>query len=127
MRTHQTAPQTIDEYIAGFPKDVREILEKIRMTIRKAAPDAEETISYQMPTFTLKGNLVHFAAFKKHIGFYPTPTGTEKFQKELSVYKGAKGSVRFPLGQPIPFALVSKIVKFRVKENLERAAAKAKK
>ena len=127
MRTDQTAPKTIDEYIAGFPRDIQEILGKIRMTIRKAAPDAEETIKYRMPTFTLTGNLVHFAAFKKHIGFYPTPTGTEKFQKELSVYKGAKGSVRFPLDKPIPFNLISRIVKFRAKENSERAEAKRKK
>ena len=127
MRTSQTAPRNIDEYIAGFPNDVQEILEKIRMTIRKAAPDAEETIKYQIPTFTLKGYLVHFAAFKKHIGFYPTSTGIEKFKNELSVYEGAKGSVKFPLDKPIPFALISKIVKFRVKENLDRAAAKAKK
>ncbi len=127
MRTHQAAPKNIDEYIAAFPHDVQEIMEKIRLTIRKAAPDAEETISYQIPTFTLKGNLVHFAAFKKHIGFYPTSTGVEKFKNELSVYEGAKGSVRFPLDKPIPFALISKIVKFRVKENLDRAAAKGKK
>ncbi len=97
------------------------------MTIRKAAPDAEETINYQIPTFTLKGNLVHFAAFKEHIGFYPTPTGIDKFKKELSVYEGAKGSVKFPLDQPIPFDLIDKIVKFRVKENLARAKAKGKK
>ena len=97
------------------------------MTIRKAAPDAEETIKYQMPTFTLKGNLVHFAAFKKHIGFYPVPTGIEKFKNELSVYESGKGSVQFPLDKPIPYGLISKIVKFRVKENLGRAAAKWKK
>jgi uncharacterized protein YdhG (YjbR/CyaY superfamily) len=127
MKTDRTAPKTIDEYIAGFPDDVQEILEKIRMTIRKAAPDAEETISYQIPTFTLKGNLVHFAAFKKHIGFYPTSTGIAKFKKELAVYEGAKGSVKFPLDKPIPFSLISRIVKFRVKENLARAAAKGKK
>jgi uncharacterized protein YdhG (YjbR/CyaY superfamily) len=127
MRTNQTAPKNIDEYIAGFPNDVRGILEKIRMTIRKAAPDAEETIKYQIPTFTLKGNLVHFAAYKKHIGFYPAPTGNEKFKNELSVYKGAKGSVKFPLDKPIPFDLISKIVKFRIRENLERAEAKQKK
>ena len=127
MRTDQTAPKNIDEYIAGFPHDVQEILEKIRLTIRKAAPDAEETISYQMPTFTLKGNLVHFAAYKKHIGLYPAPSGTEKFKQELSVYKAAKGSVRFPLDRPIPFDLISQIVKFRVKENLSRAEAKGKK
>ena len=127
MSDNQTAPRNIDEYIAGFPNDVQEILEKIRMTIKKAAPDAEETIKYQMPTFTLKGNLVHFAAFKKHIGFYPVPTGIEEFKNELSVYEGGKGSVRFPLDKPIPFDLISKFVKFRVKENLARAAAKGKK
>jgi len=127
VKTDETTPQDIDEYIASFPKDIQEILEKIRITIRKAAPDAEETIKYQLPTFTLKGNLVHFGAFKKHIGFYPTPTGTEEFKNELSVYEGAKGSVRFPLDKPIPFDLISKIVKFRVQENLERAEAKGKK
>jgi uncharacterized protein YdhG (YjbR/CyaY superfamily) len=124
MRTDRTAPRTIDEYIAGFPPEVQAILEKVRTTIRKAAPRAEETISYQIPTFTLKGNLVHFAAFKKHIGFYPTPTGIEKFKDELSVYEGAKGSVKFPLDNPIPFGLIGKIVRFRVKENLERAESK---
>ena len=127
MRTNQAAPKNIDEYIAGFPDDVQEILEKIRMTIREAAPDAEEKISYQMPTFTLKGNLVHFAAYRKHIGLYPAPRGIEKFKKELSAYEGAKGSVRFPLDKPIPFGLISRIVKFRVKDNLERAEAKGKK
>ena len=127
MRTNQTAPKDIDEYIAGFPNDVQEILQKIRMTIRKAAPAAEETIKYQMPTFTLTGKLISFAAWKRHIGLYPAPTGTEEFNKELSVYRAAKNSVRFPLDQPIPFNLISRIVKFRVKKNLERAAAKAKK
>jgi len=127
MRTVRPVPKDMDEYIAGFPQEVQGILQKIRATIRKAAPGAEETINYQMPTFVLKGNLVHFAAFKKHIGFYPTPTGIEKFKVELSVYEGAKGSVRFPLEKPIPFGLISKIVKFRVKENLGRAEARAKK
>ena len=127
MKTDSTPPKTIDEYIAGFPQDIQEILEKIRATIKEAAPDAEETISYQIPTFTLKGNLVHFAAFKKHIGFYPTPTGLEEFRNELSTYQFAKGSVRFPLDKPIPFVLIGEIVKFRVKENLERAAIKEKK
>jgi uncharacterized protein YdhG (YjbR/CyaY superfamily) len=127
MKTNQSSSPKIDEYIAGFPEEVQEILEKIRTTIRKAAPNAEETINYGIPTFTLKGNLVHFAGFKKHIGFYPTPTGIERFKKELSVYEGAKGSVQFPLDKPIPYGLISKIVKFRVKENLERAAAKGKK
>ena len=124
MRSDQTTPRTIDEYIAGFRRDVQEILEKIRMTIREAAPKAEETIKYRIPTFTLKGNLVHFAAFKKHIGFYPEPTGMEAFKDELSVYEGAKGSVQFPLDQPIPYDLIGRIVAFRVKENLERAKGK---
>ena len=127
MKTNQSRSPKIDAYIAGFPEDVQQILEKIRTTIQKAAPNAEETINYGIPTFTLKGNLVHFAGFKKHIGFYPTPTGIEKFRKELSVYEGAKGSVQFPLDKPIPYGLISRIVKFRVKENLERAAAKGKK
>ena len=127
MRANQRAPRNIDEYIAGFPKDVQKSLEKIRRTIRKAAPDAEETISYQMPTFTLRGNLVYFAAYKKHIGLYPAPRGIEQFKKELSAYEGSKGTVRFPLDEPIPFELISRIVKFRAKDNLERAAAKRKK
>ena len=127
MKTAQTAPQTIDEYIAGCPADVQDVLQKIRKTIHEAAPEATEKISYQMPTFYLKGNLVHFAAFKEHIGFYPVPTGIEKFKKELSVYKQGKGSVQFPLDQPMPYDLITKIVKFRVKESLAAAAAKAKK
>ena len=124
MKTDQTAPKTIDEYIAGFPRDVQEILQKIRMTIRKAAPDAKETIKYRMPTFTLNGNLVYFAGFKSHIGFYPIPTGVEQFKKELSVYKQGRGSVQFPLDKPIPYDLISRIVKFRVKENLAKAKKK---
>ena len=127
MQTDQIKPKTIDEYITGFPQDIQTILEKIRMTIRNAAPDAEETISYQMPTFTLKGNLVHFAAFKKHIGFYPTPSGIEIFKNEISAYKNAKGSVQFPLDKPIPYDLISRIVTLRVKENLEKAQAKERK
>jgi uncharacterized protein YdhG (YjbR/CyaY superfamily) len=126
-RGNMRIARNIDEYIAGFPHDVQEILEEIRMTIREAAPEADEAIKYQIPTFTLKGNLVHFGAFKKHIGFYPTSTGIDKFKNELSVYVGAKGSVRFPLDKPIPFDLISEIVKFRVRENLERAEAKQKK
>jgi uncharacterized protein YdhG (YjbR/CyaY superfamily) len=124
MRKSRPEPKDIDEYIAGFPEDVQKILEKIRTTIRKAAPDAEETIKYQMPTFTLNGNLVHFGAYKKHIGFYPAPRGVEKFKQALSAYEGAKSTVRFPLDKPIPFGLISKIVKFRVKKNLERAEGK---
>jgi len=127
MRTKPKTPKNIDEYIASFPNDVQEILEKIRMTIRKAALDAEEKISYQIPTFTLNGKyLVYFAAYKKHIGLYPAPRGSEEFKKELSVYEGGKGTVRFPFDKPIPFDLIRRIVKFRIKENLERAKAKGK-
>ena len=128
MRAKQTAAQNIDEYIADFPPDVQEILEMIRVTIRKAAPDAEETISYQIPTFNLKGKyLVYFAAYKKHIGLYPAPRGIEKFKKELSAYEGGKGTVRFPLAKPIPFGLIGRIVKYLVKENVARAKAKGDK
>lgn len=127
MNPDQPAPKTIDEYIAGFPPDLQAILQNIRATIHAAAPDAQETISYQMPTFTLHGNLVHFAAFKQHIGFYPTPSGTAQFQAALAVYKGGKGSVQFPLDQPIPYDLIAEIVKFRVAENEAKAAAKRKK
>lgn len=116
--------KNIDEFIAGYPEDVQKILRKIRATIKKAAPNAEETIHYGIPTFTLNGNLVHFSAFKKHIGFYPTPSGIAKFKNELSAYESAKGSVKFPLDQPIPYELIAKIVKFRVKENLEKAKTK---
>ena len=118
-------PDTIDAYIASFPENVQEILQQIRMTIQKAAPDAVETISYAMPTFKLNGNLIHFAAFKNHIGLYPAPQGIEAFKRELSVYKGAKGSVQFPLDQPMPLALITKITKFRVKQqNAQRTKLK---
>jgi uncharacterized protein YdhG (YjbR/CyaY superfamily) len=127
MAINKSTSKEIDKYIAGFPKEVQVILEKVRKTIRKAAPKAQETINYGIPTFTLEGNLVHFAGYKGHIGFYPTPGGIEKFKKELSVYEGAKGSIKFPLDQPIPYDLISKITAFRVKENLARAEAKAKK
>ena len=127
MTTTTSTPKDIDAYISNYPKDVQEILEKVRMTIRENAPGADEKISYGIPTFYLKGNLVHFAAYKRHIGFYPTSSGIEKFQKELSVYKGAKGSVQFPLDQPIPYDLIGEIVRFRVKENLARAETKVKK
>ena len=108
---------SIDEYIALFPKDIQKILQELRATIKAAAPDAKEKISYQMPTFDLYGNLVHFAAHKNHIGFYPTPSGIDAFKNELSVYEGAKGSVQFPLNKPLPLKLISKIVKFRVAEK----------
>ena len=117
----------IDSYIAGFSEEIREILIKVRETIKQAAPEAKETLSYQIPTFILKGNLVHFAAYKNHVGFYPTPSGIERFKDELSVYKGAKGSVQFPIDKKIPYDLISKIVKFRVKEKLKREDIKTKK
>ena len=119
--------KTIDEYIKTFPDDVQDILQRMRHIIQEAAPEATEAISYRMPTFKLKGNLVHFAAFKNHIGFYPTPSGIEQFKEPLSVYRGAKGSVQFTLDKPIPYELVSEIVAFRVQENLAKAAAKRKK
>jgi uncharacterized protein YdhG (YjbR/CyaY superfamily) len=111
---------TIDEYIKTFPEHVQIILKKMRVTIRDAAPEAQEAISYQMPTFRLNGNLVHFAAFKNHIGFYPSPSGIEAFKEELSPYKSAKGSVQFPMDKPVPYDLVKKIVQFRVQENLKK-------
>jgi uncharacterized protein YdhG (YjbR/CyaY superfamily) len=115
---------TIDEYIDTFPEDVRSRLQTLKQAIKEIAPEVEEAIKYQMPTFVLHGNLVHFAAFKHHIGFYPTPSGTETFKKELSSYKTAKGSIQFPIDQPLPLPLIRKIVKFRVKENLERSRKK---
>lgn len=124
MAMQNTLAKNIDEYIASFPADVRKKLEEMRATIKKAAPEAEETISYAIPTFKLKGNLVHFAAFKNHIGFYPAPKGIEAFKKELSAYEGGKGTVQFPLDKPLPLALISKIVKFRVKDNLDKTKTK---
>jgi uncharacterized protein YdhG (YjbR/CyaY superfamily) len=121
-------PNNIDEYIAGFPKETQEILEQVRATIKKAAPEAEETISYAIPTFTLnKTYLVYFAGFKNHIGFYPTPSGIKEFEKDFSVYKTGKGSIQFPLDKPMPLDLITRIVKFRLKENIERAKTKGKK
>lgn len=126
MDTSQTYT-TIDEYIALFPEDVQMKLRELRAVIKAAAPEAGEKISYQMAAFTLHGILVYFAAFKNHIGFYPAPRGIEQFKDELSAYKGSKGTVQFQLDEPIPYDLVTKIVKFRVKENLEKAEAKGKK
>ncbi|HMJ46941.1 MAG TPA: DUF1801 domain-containing protein [Ferruginibacter sp.] len=113
-------PASIDEYIAGFQEQTQKILEQVRATIKKAAPGAEETISYAMPAFRLNGYLVYFAAFKNHIGFYPAPSGSAAFIKELSPYKTGKGSVQFPLDKPMPLHLITKIVQFRVKENLQK-------
>ena len=117
---------TIDEYIAEQAEGVRPILSEIRATIGKNAPGARETIKYRMPTFVLNKNLVHFAAFGRHIGFYPTPSGIKEFKDELSLYHNAKGSVQFSLDKPIPFGLVRKIVKFRVKETRDKLAAKSR-
>jgi uncharacterized protein YdhG (YjbR/CyaY superfamily) len=123
MKTGSTAKNT-EEYIAGFPTDVQRILREILSIIRTAAPDAEETIKYRMPTFVLHGNLVHFAAFEKHIGFYPTPSGIEAFKDELSAYPNAKGSVQFPVDKAVPFDLIREIVKFRVKEAHQKLTPK---
>ncbi len=117
----------IDKYIAGFPRDTQKLLKQLRATIRKATPRAEEVISCQMPAFKYHGMLVWFAAYRNHIGFYPTSSGIKAFEKELSIYKGAKGSVQFPLDKPLPLGLITKIVKFRVKEDLQRAEANVKK
>jgi uncharacterized protein YdhG (YjbR/CyaY superfamily) len=124
MKTDVLTTANIDEYIAQFPEEVQRKLQELRQTIRIAAPHAKESISYQMPTFKLKGNLVHFAAYKNHIGLYPAPSGIEKFKKELSVYKGAKGSVQFPIDKPLPLKLIEKIVRFRVKEVMEAGEEK---
>ncbi len=124
MKADKSTSNVIDEYIAQFPEDVQKILQKVRKTIRNVAPDAQEKINYGIPTFTLNGNLVHFAGFKSHIGFYPTPSGIEKFKKELSKYEGAKGSVKFALVQPIPFDLIKEITEFRVKEQIAKGKKK---
>jgi uncharacterized protein YdhG (YjbR/CyaY superfamily) len=115
---------TIDEYIKTFPKDIQKILQEVRRTIKEAAPDADEAISYQIPTFKLNGNLVHFAAVKNHIGFYPGSKVIQVFTKEFSSYKSSKGAVQFPIEKPIPLALIKKIVKYRVKENSHRLKKK---
>jgi uncharacterized protein YdhG (YjbR/CyaY superfamily) len=120
-------PKTVSAYIALFPPEVQEILEKIRSTIRTAAPAAQETISYQIPAFTLNGPLVYFAAFKNHIGFYPPVRGDARLEKAISKYAGEKGNLRFPLDQPVPYRLISRIVKLRVKQNMATARAKRKK
>lgn len=127
MKTETAKPTSIDEYIALFPADVQEILQKVRAVVKTAVPQATEAISYGMPTFKLQGNLVHFGAFKTHLGFYPVPSGLEMFKEELAPYKGGKGSVQFPYDQPIPYELIGKIANFRATENLEKVAAKKKK
>jgi uncharacterized protein YdhG (YjbR/CyaY superfamily) len=125
MKTTSVTYSSIDEYIATFPEDIQKKLQNIRATIKAAAPEAQEKISYQMPTYFLHGNLVHFAAFTNHIGFFPVPSGIEAFKDELSVYETSKGGVRLPLNQPLPLELITRIVKFRVAENLKHAELKA--
>ncbi len=122
----KTIPKSIDEYILQYPQEIQEILNTIRKVIKDSAPNAEEKISYGMPTFALNGNLVHFAAYKNHIGFYPSSSGISSFQQELSEYKTSKGAVQFPIGKPIPYELISQIVKFRVAENQRKAEEKIK-
>jgi uncharacterized protein YdhG (YjbR/CyaY superfamily) len=122
MATDRVTPQSIDEYIAAFPPEVRGILARIRLTIAKAAPEAQQTISYRIPTFRLNGALVYFAAFKKHIGFYPPVTGDAGLEKAVAPYAGEKGNLRFPLDQPIPYALIERIVRLRVKQSLAKSA-----
>jgi uncharacterized protein YdhG (YjbR/CyaY superfamily) len=126
LATKMKAPpsRNIDEYIAAFPIEVQKVLKELRAVIRKAAPEAEETINYGIPTFSLNGNLVHFAGWKSHVGFYPAPSGIISFKKELSVYECSKGTVKFPIDEPLPLALITRIVKFRVRENLEKAKQK---
>ena len=125
MKTRQKQPTTIDEYIADFPREVQPLLEKVRATIKQAAPDATEAISYQMPTFKQEGNLIHFAGYDHHIGLYPGSRPIEAFKDELTKYKTSKGTVQLPLDKPIPVGLIGRITKFCVKRNLEKAAAKS--
>lgn len=115
----------INAFIAEFPEEVQIILEKVRTTIQQAAPDATEAIKYGMPTFVLNGNLVHFAAYKKHIGFYPAPTGIDAFINDLAQFRTGKGTIQFPIDKPIPFDLITKVVKFRVEENLNKRKKKS--
>ncbi|RDI12076.1 uncharacterized protein YdhG (YjbR/CyaY superfamily) [Flavobacterium sp. AG291] len=120
-------PKDTNEYIAGFSPEIQKLLEQVRQTVQKTAPDAEESISYGMPAFKLNGNLVYFAAFTNHIGFYALPSGNEAFQKEISNYKTGKGSIQFPFDKPLPLDLIAKIVKFRVEENIQKSGLKKKK
>jgi uncharacterized protein YdhG (YjbR/CyaY superfamily) len=124
MATSRKTPKNFDDYLDRFPKDVQQRLQKMHLTVKKAAPQAKEKISYGIPSFTLNGMLVWFAAFKNHIGFYPRTSAVAAFKKDLSAYKGAKGSVQFPFDKPLPLSLISRIVKFRVKENISKAKKK---
>jgi uncharacterized protein YdhG (YjbR/CyaY superfamily) len=125
VATETKTPKDIDEYIAGFPPEVRVILEKIRQTIRTAAPEAVETIKYKMPTYVLMGNLIYFAAFKRHVSIFPAPNGSEAFNQELAAYRGAKSTVRFPLDKPVPYELIGEIVRLRAIDNQAKLEAKS--
>ena len=127
MKSNSVKYVSIDEYIATFPEEIQKKLEEVRATIKTAAPEAKEKISYQIPTFTLYGNLVHFAAFKNHIGFFPTSSGVQSFKHELSQYETSKGTIKFPLDKPLPLDLISKITEYRVAENLKKAEVKTNK
>lgn len=127
MKNSSTPAKNVIDYIAAFPEDVQNKMHQLRDAIKKAAPDAEETIAYMMPAYKYHGPLVYFAGYKNHIGFYATPNGHEAFKKELSVYKQGKGSVQFPLDEPLPLGLVSKIVKFRLNQNQEKEKTAKKK
>jgi uncharacterized protein YdhG (YjbR/CyaY superfamily) len=127
MIAEKTKPQSIDDYISDYPEEIQNKLKQIRETIRKAAPEAKEVISYQMPAFKLNAILVYFAAFKDHIGFFPTPSPVKKFSKELSAYETSKGTIKFPMNKKIPLGLIAKITKFRVKEDLEKQKIKKNK
>lgn len=127
MRPDIKPPQTVDEYIAAFPVATQKLLQEIRAVIMKAAPKSEEVIAYQIPAYTLNGPLVYFAGYKGHIGFYPTPSAIVNFKNELLAYKSSKGAIQFPLNEKLPVTLITKMVKFRIAENLAKQAAKSKK
>ena len=127
MATNRPTAATIDEYICAFPPEVQAVLQKVRQSVRDAAPEAEEVISYRIPAFKQHGVLIYFAAFKNHIGFYPPVSGDPALEKAVSRYAGEKGSLRFPLNQPIPFDLIGRITRLRLRQNLARAASKGKK
>ncbi len=127
MKTGATGPRDVDEYIARFPRDVQRLLQEIRVTIHEAVPGAVEAMSYKMPSFAFHGNLVHLAAYSKHIGMYPAPIGAKEFKKELLLYQASKSTLQFPLDQPIPLTFIRRLVRFRAKKNLARAKTDLKK
>lgn len=120
MKSSQSSPKTIDEYIKSFPNEVQDMMQELRKTIKKVVPEAQETIAYGIPTFKLHGNLVHFGGYKSHVGFYPAPSGIEAFSKELVQYKTGKGTLQFPLDKPLPLELIRKVVEFRKEQNLAK-------